>query len=158
MTNDPASEFPKPSPIRAASLCCAVAACAIAIGGCDGGKSAPAPASTPASAPVPAPAPAPATEAPKAAAKDDVKMSKENWPSGKVKYSYEMRKSSNGKWARNGIGRAYYESGELEREGMYKHNVRVGRWTFYKIDGTVSHYEDRGADGKGGTTGEPPLP
>lgn len=85
-------------------------------------------------------------------------MSKENWPSGKVKFTYEMRKSANGKWARNGIGRAYYESGGLEREGMYKNNVRVGRWTYYTPDGKVSHHEDRGADGKGGTTGEPPLP
>ena len=90
--------------------------------------------------------------------KDEVKISKELWPNGKLKYSYEMRRGADGKWGRNGIGRAYYESGELEREGMYKNNVRVGRWTFYTIDGKVDRYEDRGADGKGGTTGEPPLP
>ncbi|MEY3143743.1 MAG: hypothetical protein RLY21_2236 [Planctomycetota bacterium] len=156
MTHDPASEFLKPLPVRVASLCCACAACVLAFAGCDGGKSTPATAPA-ASAPA-APASAPAAETPKTAAKDDVKLSKENWPNGKVKYSYEMRKSSNGKWARNGIGRAYYESGELEREGMYKNNVRVGRWTYYKLDGTVSHVEDRGTDGKGATTGEPPLP
>lgn len=155
-TNDPASEFLKPIRFR---LAAALAACAMGVAGCEARKDAPAPAPA-------APAAAPTTEAPEAAPKaavkdapkDEVKMSKENWPNGKVKYSYEMRRSANGKWARNGIGRAYYESGELEREGMYKNNVRVGRWTFYTIDGKVDRYEDRGADGKGGTTGEPPLP
>jgi hypothetical protein len=99
-------------------------------------------------------APAQSAEAPK----DSVKMSKEYWPNGKLKYTYELRKSSNGKWAKNGIGRAYYDSGELEREGPYKNNVRVGKWTYFAPDGKVLRTEERGADGKGGNAGDPPLP
>lgn len=166
MNDHPASEFSKPSPFRLASMCAALAVCALAVAGCDGGKSAPAPtdvsaknATAPATAGASKDAAKPESkDGAKDGAKDEVKLSKENWPNGTVKYSYEMRKSSNGKWARNGIGRAYYASGELEREGMYKNNVRVGRWTYYLIDGKVDRIEDRGADGKGGTTGEPPLP
>ena len=107
---------------------------------------------------------APKPEAPKedpakAPAKDSVKISKEFWETtGKLKFTYEMRKSANGKWARNGIGRAYYDTGAVEREGTYKNNVRVGHWTYYDADGKVLRTEERGADGKGGTTGEPPLP
>jgi len=85
-------------------------------------------------------------------------MSKEFWPSGGVKYTFEMRRSSNGKWARNGIGRAYYEHGQLEREGVYKNNVRIGIWKYYDVDGKHIRTEDRGTDGNGGNSGDPPLP
>jgi hypothetical protein len=74
----------------------------------------------------------------------NLRVSKELWPNGKVKYTYEMRKGANGKWARNGTGRAYYESGTLEREGLYKDNVRVGKWTYYAPDGSVLRVEERG--------------
>jgi hypothetical protein len=74
----------------------------------------------------------------------NLRVSKELWPNGKVKYTYEMRKGANGKWARNGTGRAYYESGPLEREGLYKDNVRVGKWTYYAPDGSVLRVEERG--------------
>ena len=158
MNHAPASELPKPSALCRATLRVALAAGVFALAACDRGKPEPAPLAAPATTPSAAPAPAPSAAAPAEAAKDEVKLSKENWPNGKPKYTYEMRKSANGKWARNGIGRAYYEEGPLEREGMYKNNVRVGKWTYYKFDGTVSHIEDRGADGKGGATGEPPLP
>lgn len=180
-----ASTFHKPL-LRSAALFASLAAVTLTAGGCGGDKAAaPAPAaaaptaaapaapteapaaeSTPAVATPPAPAtaaepappapsePATAAEAPK----DNVKMSKEFWPNGKLKYTYELRKSSNGKWAKNGIGRAYYDSGKLEREGPYKNNVRVGKWTYYAPDGKVLRTEERGADGKGGSSGEPPLP
>lgn len=125
---------------------------------------APAAAQPAASAPVAeAPKDPKAAEAPKdpkvaEAPKDNVKMSKEYWPNGKLKYTYELRKSSNGKWAKNGIGRAYYDSGELEREGPYKNNIRVGKWTYFAPDGKVLRTEERGTDGKGGNAGDPPLP
>jgi hypothetical protein len=121
--------------------------------------------------PAPAAAPSPAEQAPAASSapqvpataaeapkKDQVKMSKEYWPNGQLKYSYEMRRSANGKWARNGIGRAYFDDGKLEREGVYKNNVRIGIWHYYDGTGKLIRTEDRGADGSGGSTGEPPLP
>lgn len=117
------------------------------------------PAATPPASAEPVPATPPAAPAAATApAKDKVKMSKEFWPSGGIKYTYEMRRSSNGKWARNGIGRAYYEHGQLEREGVYKNNVRIGIWKYYDVDGKHIRTEDRGTDGDGGTSGDPPLP
>ena len=85
------------------------------------------------------------------APKDEVKISKELWPNGKLKYSYEMRRGADGKWGRNGIGRAYYDTGTLEREGPYRDGVRVGQWKYYKPDGTLDRTEDRGMDGQGGS-------
>lgn len=121
---------------------------------------APAPAPTPEATATTAPAePAKADAAPSAEApKDVVKMSKEYWPSGKLKFTYELRKSANGKWAKNGVGRAYYDTGPLEREGLYKNNIRVGKWTYYGPDGKVLRVEERGTDGHGGNDGDPPLP
>ena len=89
---------------------------------------------------------APAAPADAAAEQADpnLRVSKELWPNGNLKYTYEMRKGANGKWARNGVGRAYYESGPLEREGVYRDNVRVGKWTYYAPDGKVLRVEDRG--------------
>lgn len=143
----PAAATPAPAPEAAAQAPAATTAT-------------PAAAQPAASAPVSS---APAAEAPKdpkvaEAPKDNVKMSKEYWPNGKLKYTYELRKSSNGKWAKNGIGRAYYDSGELEREGPYKNNIRVGKWTYFAPDGKVLRTEERGTDGKGGNAGDPPLP
>lgn len=83
------------------------------------------------------------------APKDEVKISKELWPNGKLKYSYEMRRGADGKWGRNGIGRAYYDTGTLEREGPYRDGVRVGQWKYYKPDGSLDRIEDRGMDGQG---------
>ena len=85
--------------------------------------------------------------------KDEVKISKELWPNGKLKYSYEMRRGADGKWGRNGIGRAYYDTGALEREGTYRDGVRVGQWKYFKPDGTVDRIEERGQDGQGGNGG-----
>jgi hypothetical protein len=89
-------------------------------------------------------APAPPAVAAADQADPNLRVSKELWPNGNLKYSYEMRKGANGKWARNGVGRAYYESGPLEREGLYKDNVRVGKWTYYAPDGKTLRVEDRG--------------
>lgn len=98
------------------------------------------------------PATADAAAAPAASApKDEVKISKELWPNGKLKYSYEMRRGADGKWGRNGIGRAYYDTGTLEREGPYRDGVRVGQWKYYKPDGSLDRVEERGMDGQGGS-------
>lgn len=98
------------------------------------------------------PATADAVAAPAASApKDEVKISKELWPNGKLKYSYEMRRGADGKWGRNGIGRAYYDTGTLEREGPYRDGVRVGQWKYYKPDGSLDRVEERGMDGQGGS-------
>jgi hypothetical protein len=168
-----ASELLPSTVLRSIASLSVLATIAFGMTGCGQDKSAsttaaPAPAAaTPATASeaaaqVPA-ASAPAAEAPKdpklaEAPKDNVKMSKEYWPNGKLKYTYELRKSSNGKWAKNGIGRAYYDSGELEREGPYKNNIRVGKWTYFAPDGKVLRTEERGTDGKGGNAGDPPPP
>lgn len=82
--------------------------------------------------------------------KDEVKISKELWPNGKLKYSYELRRGADGKWGRNGIGRAFYDTGELEREGMYRDGVRVGEWKYFDPSGKVLRTEQRGNDGQGG--------
>jgi antitoxin component YwqK of YwqJK toxin-antitoxin module len=56
-----------------------------------------------------------------------------------------MRRNPDGKWARNGVGRAYYDHGVLQREGVYRNDMRVGDWKYYKPDGTLDYAEDRGA-------------
>lgn len=89
-------------------------------------------------------APAAPAETAGGQADPNLRVSKELWPSGGVKYTYEMRRGADGKWARNGVGRAYYEDGTLEREGVYKNNVRVGKWTYYAPDGKVLRVEERG--------------
>ena len=127
----------------ARSLSCPLPALALAalLAGCE--KPAVSPASN-------ASGPAGSAGAPAAAApKDEVKLSKELWPNGKLKYSYEMRRGADGKWGRNGIGRAYYDTGTLEREGPYRDGVRVGQWKYYKPDGSLDRIEDRGMDGQG---------
>ena len=127
----------------------AVLATALSLAACD--KPAPAPAPTPTPAdPSAAGRPKDAVkDAAKDPAKDEVKISKENWPNGKLKYFYEMRRGADGKWNRNGIGRAYYDTGELEREGTYKDGTRVGQWKYFNPDGTLKSVEERGADGQG---------
>jgi hypothetical protein len=108
---------------------------------------APAPeAQTPTAKPPPASAPAsaPATQPGK-----KMKWSREYWPEdqgGKLKFEYEMRPNSEGKYMRNGMSRAFYANGQIEREGRYKDNQRVGKWTFYKIDGTKAKDSDYGGD------------
>ena len=141
-------EAPRPTALglrtfAPAAIAASVALC-LALGACDK------PSASPAPAPAPAPAPSPdagaaSTAAPKSEVKDEVKISKENWPNGKLKYFYELRRSPDGKWARNGVGRAYYDHGVLEREGTYKNNVRVGEWKYYDQDGKLLRTEDRGA-------------
>ncbi|MEY5060497.1 MAG: hypothetical protein RIS45_418 [Planctomycetota bacterium] len=126
-------------------LACSLAALAISVHlpGCDQ----PAPPTAPSVSP---PADTSGTAAP-ATPKDEVKISKELWPNGKLKYSYEMRRGADGKWGRNGIGRAYYDTGTLEREGPYRDGVRVGQWKYYKPDGSLDRVEERGVDGQGGS-------
>ncbi len=75
-----------------------------------------------------------------------------------LKYSYEMRfdppdeEGGRPKLHRNGWARAYYLSGELEREGAYRYvaangrSERVGRWTYYTPEGTVDRTEERGGE------------
>jgi antitoxin component YwqK of YwqJK toxin-antitoxin module len=38
----------------------------------------------------------------------------------------------------------YYESGKKMYEGMYKDGLMIGKWIYYKPDGTVDHEEDNG--------------
>lgn len=75
---------------------------------------------------------------------DEVKISKELWPNGKLKYKYEMRRNLDGKWARNGPSSAFFDHGVLEREGPYKNNIRVGEWKYYDDKGTLLRTEQRG--------------
>ncbi|MEC8733965.1 MAG: hypothetical protein VXX86_03240 [Planctomycetota bacterium] len=75
-----------------------------------------------------------------------------------LKFTYEMRFDPPGpgekgpRLHRNGWARAYYGSGALEREGSYRYvpelgrSERVGVWTYYEPDGSVSRREDRGGD------------
>ncbi|MAC18542.1 MAG: hypothetical protein CMJ23_02485 [Phycisphaerae bacterium] len=74
-----------------------------------------------------------------------------------LKYTYEMRFDAPGadgraRLHRNGWARAYFGNGSLEREGSYQwipqreRSERVGRWTYYKADGTVDRIEQRGGD------------
>ena len=89
----------------------------------------------------------PATE-PAAAAKpakgEEVKVAKENWPNGKLKFYNELRRNAEGKWTRTGVGRAYYDHGVLEREGMYRNDERVGEWKYYDQNGALLRVEQRG--------------
>lgn len=119
------------------------------IAGCDKPSAAPAPAPAPQTQsqpdmPVPSdtkpvePSPADAKPA------DGMKVMKEFWPNGKLKYYNEMRRNAAGKWMKNGIGRAYYDHGVLEREGTYKDDVRVGQWKYYDQEGKLNRTEERG--------------
>ena len=76
-----------------------------------------------------------------------VKIMKEFWPTGKLKFYNEMRKGADGKWDRNGTGRAYYNTGELEREGQYKDGKRIGIWVYFDPEGKETRREDRGTGG-----------
>jgi len=100
-----------------------------------------------------APAPSSATTAPTTPAntltattvKDEVKIMKEYWEGTRIlKFSYEMRRGTEGRWDRNGMSQAYYASGKLEREGLYKDGKRVGMWTYYDEQGKVTRTENRG--------------
>jgi hypothetical protein len=123
---------------RIVTAACVAAAVPVA---CDRAPSGPEASSPPTAAPqVAAPQAAPAP-------KDDVRISKENWPNGSIKYSYEMRRNPDGKWARNGIGKAFYANGALEREGTYRDNKRVGVWKYYDDQGGLLRTEDRGDGG-----------
>jgi antitoxin component YwqK of YwqJK toxin-antitoxin module len=63
---------------------------------------------------------------------------KEYWQGTRaLKFTYELRRSANGKWERNGLSRAYYQNGRIEREGHYKDGKRVGKWTYYDEAGNV---------------------
>ena len=76
--------------------------------------------------------------------KDDVKIMKEFWETGKIKFYNEMRKGADGKWDRNGLGRAYFSSGLLEREGQYKNGKRIGVWIYFNPEGVETRRENRG--------------
>ncbi len=76
--------------------------------------------------------------------KDDVKIMKEFWETGKIKFYNEMRKGADGKWDRNGLGRAYFSSGLLEREGQYKDGKRIGVWIYFNPEGLETRRENRG--------------
>lgn len=121
--------------IKSVSVSVSIAALAALASGCDGEKAAPTAATPPAQA-----SPAPA---------DEVKIMKENWPNGQPKFWNELRRTAAGKWDKNGLGRAYYETGALEREGMYKDGVRVGTWKYFNPDGSLLRTEERG-DGSAG--------
>lgn len=84
----------------------------------------------------------------------EVKISKENWPNGKLKYQYELRRNAAGKWSRTGKSSAYYDHGVLEREGNYNDGVRVGEWKYYDTEGKLLRTEQRG-DGRQQSGAEP---
>lgn len=136
---------PRPAPFATARIHALVVLCLAGLSACGERPSAPAP------APAPAPtagAPTASTQAPAAAAAappaDEVKIMKEFWPGGQLKFYNELRRGASGKWDKNGIGRAYYQNGTLEREGSYRDGVRIGIWTYYNADGSLSRTENRG--------------
>ena len=100
----------------------------------------------PAAVPTAVPETTATATAPTAAAppKDDVKLMKEFWETGKIKFYNEMRKGADGKWDRNGLGRAYFSSGLLEREGQYKNGKRIGVWIYFNPEGVETRRENRG--------------
>ena len=70
--------------------------------------------------------------------------SREYWDNTDVlKFEYEMRYDVDGRLKRNGWSRAYFSSGQLEREGSYTNDERVGIWNFYDREGNPSRKEDR---------------
>ena len=70
--------------------------------------------------------------------------SREYWDTTNVlKFEYEMRYDVDGRLKRNGWSRAYFSSGQLEREGSYTNDERVGIWNFYDREGNPSRKEDR---------------
>ena len=94
--------------------------------------------------PKPAAVPTATTTTTAAPPKDDVKIMKEFWETGKIKFYNEMRKGADGKWDRNGLGRAYFSSGLLEREGQYKNGKRIGVWIYFNPEGGETRRENRG--------------
>jgi len=72
---------------------------------------------------------------------------KERWPNGKVKFEYQTARGPDGKVVKHGWTRAYYEDGPLEREGTYRYGERVGKWRYYRRNGTLDHEADFG-DGR----------
>jgi hypothetical protein len=109
-------------------------------------------ASPSAGSPTSSPAAAAASAPPATGPKDEVKLMKEYWEGTRnLKFTYELRKSANGKWERNGLARAYYSDGKLEREGHYKDGKRVGTWTYYDEAGNVRTGEPAAAGGSGAT-------
>jgi hypothetical protein len=88
--------------------------------------------------PTPAPAPPPAAPA------DDVKIMTEYWEgTDRIKFRYELRKGSDGRYARNGFSQAFYLSGGVEREGHYRDQERVGVWKYFDPEGKLLRTEDR---------------
>jgi len=69
----------------------------------------------------------------------------ERWPNGATKFEYEMARGPDGKYAKDGFIRAFYEEGGLEREGQYRHGERVGRWRYYQRDGRLIQESDFGS-------------
>lgn len=116
---------------------------------------------SPASAPVSAPALPAAPAAAETKPADDLRIMTEYWEgTNKIKYRYEMRKDAKGRYARNGFSQAFYLSGEVEREGNYRDNERVGLWKYYDTEGKLLRTEDRkeGKFPQGPLTTPPPAP
>ena len=59
-----------------------------------------------------------------------------------------MRRDEKGKWQKNGLGRAFYFEGQMEREGSYKNGKRVGKWRYFDAQGKEIGGEDRGPNGE----------
>ena len=77
---------------------------------------------------------------------DQVRVMQSYWEgTEQVDFWYEMRPNEDGMYARNGKARAYYKHGQLQREGQYRNNKRVGVWTFYKPDGSFDRTNDYGS-------------
>jgi hypothetical protein len=129
-----------PSPLHVPARLTAVVALSLLAGCRD--RSAP-------SAPTPPPPTAPAAAAtPTAAPVDDVKIMTEYWEgTNQIKFRYELRKGTNGRYARNGFSQAFYLSGVVEREGHYRDNERIGVWKYFDTEGKLLRTEDR-KDGK----------
>ncbi len=105
----------------------------------------------------PAPVDPPKPADPKAdAPKDEMKPFVEYWPGTQTpKFRYEYRKDpADNKWKRNGAASAYYATGILEREGVYKNNSRVGMWKYYDVEGNLLDEKNHG-DGSSPETDAP---
>ncbi len=120
-----------------------LAACHLLVA-CDKEPTSATPPVTPALPAVPAVATTATDSAAPSPPKDEVKIMKEFWDTKNLKFYNEMRRGADGKWDRNGLGRAFFSSGRLEREGQYKNGKRVGIWIYYDPEGNETRRENRG--------------
>jgi len=70
------------------------------------------------------------------------------YESGQIRFRYARVLSSDGtRWIRQGLFRAYYPSGALASEGVYKDGFETGLWRDFHENGQLAaegHYENGG--------------